>query len=298
MVEQTVSPTATALPAAVPMPGIVVQVLATAGYGLWMVMGAALALGLYTDGRGEVLAPLLAGLILVSIGLFASILRVPGASEWHGWQPLRGGLPSREGLIAMATYLPMLGVAGLARGNNDFWATRLAGAALLVLSLATLFYTSRNACRRTGVVASMASVVPAGRIVAALLAGGLCFWVCTLLQLPDTHDASAVAPTRLFLLGAALCLGVVDGLRWRALPTGQAGDHRLDASTAEPSAATQRLVAAVLAVGVPCLLLVTVDAGRYSAGLAALAALSSVIGQCLEQRLYCATYAQIMERRR
>jgi DMSO reductase anchor subunit len=298
MVDQTLSPTRTSVPMPVPMTGIVLEVLATAGYGLWMVMGGALALGLYTDGRGEVLAPLLAGLILVSVGLIASMLRVPGARQWHGWQPMGGGLPTREGLIAMATYLPMLGVAGLARGNNDFWATRVAGAALLILSLASLFYTSRNACRRAGMLAPMATVVPAGRVVAALLAGGLCFWVSCLLQLPDTHDGSAVATTRLFLMGAALTLGVVDGLRWRALPSSHAGDHRLDASTAEPSAAVQRLLGAVLAVGLPCLLLVTVDVGRYSAALATLAALSSVIGQCLEQRLYCATYAQIMERRR
>jgi hypothetical protein len=297
MVDRILSPQRAAVVTDVPMTGIVLLVLATTGYGLWMVMGASLALGLYADGRGEVLAPLLAGLIMVSAGLIASCVRVPSAHEWHGWQPLRGVLPTREGLIAMVTYLPMLAVAGLARGDNDFWATRLAGAALMFFSLATLIYTARNACRRAGVVRSMSAVIPVGQVVAALLAGGLCFWLCLVLQDVGDHGPLALATPRLCLLGAALMLGVTDGLRWRALPLAVPGQHRLDASTADPRISMQRLLAAVLAVGLPCLLLVTTGVGRYSAAFAALAALSCIIGQCLEQRLYCATYAQISARR-
>ena len=46
------------------LPLAVVQTATASGYGLWMVLGASMALGLYPDGRGEVLVPLFTGLVL------------------------------------------------------------------------------------------------------------------------------------------------------------------------------------------------------------------------------------------
>ena len=45
--------------------------------------------------------------------------------------------------MALACYLPMLAVAGLTRGDNDFWATRLAGAALMLCSVGNLIYSAQ-----------------------------------------------------------------------------------------------------------------------------------------------------------
>ncbi len=147
------------------LPIVVVQTASATGYGLWMVLGTALALGLYPDGRGDVLAPLSIGLVLVGVGLVATCLRLPFAPEWHGWNPVKRMMPTPEGMIAMATFLPMLALGGLARGGNDFWATRLAGAVLMLCSLATLVYTARGDSRGLrGPVASMANTLPsAGR---------------------------------------------------------------------------------------------------------------------------------------
>ena len=275
-------------------PTVVVQTAMAAGYGLWMVLGTALALGLYPDGRGEVLVPLSIGLVLVSLGLVATCLRLPFAPAWHGWDPVKRMMPTAEGMVAMANYLPMLALAGLARGGNDFWATRLAGAALMLCSLATLVYTARGASRHLPPsVASVANALPLGRTVSALFAGGLWFWLCVALQ--TEVPINPLNPWRLALLAVALALGVVEGMRWRALrqlaEESGAAEHFTTGRTTV-SLLAWRFTVAVLSVGLPCVLLVSHPAGPLLPVAAGLAALSCIIGQCLEQRLYGRAYAQ------
>ncbi|MBB3226688.1 hypothetical protein FHW69_001278 [Luteibacter sp. Sphag1AF] len=271
--------------------GVLLQVATATGYGLWMVLGTALAMGLYSDGRGEVLAPLTLGLVLVSLGLVAACLHLRFAPDWHGWNPLKRTMPTGEGMIAMANYLPMLALAGLARGDNDFWATRVAGAALMLCSLATLVYSARGISRRLPTaLASVANALPLGRTVSALFAGGLWFWLCVALQADSPVDP--VSPWRLALLAVALVLGVVEGARWQALrrlAEEQGTIVRLDAGGTAFSLLGRRFAAAALSVGLPCLLLV-IHGGVMHASMAGLAALSCVIGQCLEQRLYGYAY--------
>ena len=276
-------------------PLVVLQTASSTGYGLWIVLGVALALGLYPDGRGEVLVPLSIGLVLVSLGLIATCLRLPFAPSWHGWNPVKPMMPTLEGMVAMANYLPMLAVAGLARGGNDFWATRVAGAALVACSLATLIYTARSVSRRLPPgVASLANTRPLGRTVSAVFSGGLWFWVCIALQNETPIDA--LNPWRLALLAVALAVGIVEGSRWRSLR--QLAEERgvPNRFTAGRTAATTlgwRVGVAVLSVGLPCVLLVSHPAGPLLPAAAGLAALSCVIGQCLEQRLFGRAYAQL-----
>jgi hypothetical protein len=277
-------------------PLVVIQTATAAGYGLWMVLGTSLALGLYPDGRGEVLVPLSVGVVLVSLGLVATCLRLPFAADWHGWNPSKRMMPTVEGLVAMANYLPMLALAGLARGGNDFWATRLAGVALAVCTFATLVYTARSAAR--GLTANMAAVAnaqPLGRIVSAVFAGGLWFWFCVALQ--SETSLESLTPWRLGLLAVALALGIVEGMRWRALRQ-LAEERGLPERFTTGGGAARLLVGrvgvAVLSVGLPCLLMVSHPAGHLLAPAAGLAALSCVIGQCLEQRLYGRAQAQLV----
>ncbi|HXP01884.1 MAG TPA: hypothetical protein VN813_15385 [Luteibacter sp.] len=277
-------------------PIVVVQTASATGYGLWMVLGTGLALGLYPDGRGDVLAPLAIGLILVGAGLVATCLRLPFAPEWHGWNPVKRMMPTSEGMIAMANFLPMLALAGLARGGNDFWATRLAGAALMLCSLATLVYTARGDSRDLPPpLASVANAWPLGRTISALFAGGLWFWLCVTLQVETPSDP--LNPWRLALLAVALALGIVEGMRWRALRQMAEDRGNADSITRGRGAASLllwRFAVATLSVGLPCLLLVAHPGGSLHALAAGLAALSCVIGQCLEQRLYGRAYARLI----
>lgn len=277
-------------------PIVVVQTATATGYGLWIVLGTALAAGLYPDGRGEVLAPLAIGLVLTGMGLLATCLRLPFAADWHGWNPVKRMMPTPEGLAAMANFLPMLALAGLARGENDFWATRLAGAALAVGSLVTLIYTARAASRDLApTVAAIANTRPLARAVRALFAGGLWFWLCVALQTETVPGP--FNPWRLVLLAVALAVGLVEGMRWRALLQ-LAGEHGATVGLAGERGLARllgwRVAVAVLSVGLPSLLLISHPAGRAHALAAGLATLSCGVGQCLEQRLYGRAYGRLV----
>ncbi|MCX7513310.1 hypothetical protein [Frateuria sp. STR12] len=269
-------------------PAALLRMLALSGYGLWMLLGLALALGIYRGGRSEALLPLALGAVFVSIGLAVACLRLPGLSEWHGWFPARRSRPTREALLALAAYLPMLAVAGLVRGDNAFWATRLAGAALALCSLASLAYTVHRYRRRLseGVLRCSAQL-PVSRVVAAWYAGGLWLWLCLAAQDGAVHPAGT-RPWIMVLLVLALLLGLIEGLRWQALsqPEGRSAMPRTRGRTA-------RFVAALLTYAVPSLALLVVDLSDAGMPLVALAAISCLLGRTIEQRAYEAALAQL-----
>jgi len=195
-------------------------VLAGAGYGLWCLLGAALALGAYPPGRGNVLVPLGIGFLFVSVGLLSSTLHLGRpARAWRAFSQWDSSWLSREGLASLATYLPMLAVAGLARGDNLFVPTRVAGATLCACALVTL---SCTACIYTSL-----KPIPAWRdrrvlplyLLFGLWSGGLWLWAYLafnpgLLALPFALGLLALA-----LLGGGLKLGY-----WKALDAAPAGN--------------------------------------------------------------------------
>lgn len=255
------------------------RVLATSGYGLWAWLGLALALD-RQDGRSGTLIPLTAGLVLVSFGLLLAYLPWRGTTrDWYGWQPQRDSRPTRAALLAFATYLPMLAVAGLARGENDFWATRLAGAALALCSMASLAYNNYSHRRRwLGPLSSpSASQLPIKRLLFAAYAGGLWLWVSLLAQ--GQLDSPFVGFSWL-LLALAVLLGVLETLSWRSL-----GQRRAERTAALRSA---RWLAVVLTYVVPALALLLATQIATPLLAATLALSSCLLGRWLEQRQFAA----------
>jgi hypothetical protein len=256
------------------------RVLATSGYGLWAWLGMALVLG-RPDGRSGTLVPLAAGLLLAGFGLVLACLPGRGAThDWYGWQPYRDSRPTRAALLAFVTYLPMLGVAGLARGDNDFWATRLAGAALALCSLASLAYNHYDHRRRwLRPAPSPSSLFPVRRLLFAGYAGGLCLWAVTVAQGQQGSPFLGM-PWLALLLGLAMVTGLMEWRSWRSL-----GHRRPARTTALRSA---RCVSALLAYVVPALALLL--AMRIDTPLlaATLAAPSALLGRWLEQRQFAA----------
>ena len=252
------------------------RVLATSGYGLWAWLGLALLLG-YQEGRSDTLVPLAVGLILAGFGLALACLPGRGATrDWYGWRPRHDSRPTRAALLAFVTYLPMLGVAGLVRGDNAFWATRLAGAALAMCSLASLAYNNydrRQPWRR--LAPSSSSLVPVRRLLFAAYAGGLWLWAVTLAQ-GQSESLFLGRPWLLLLLVLALATATMGALRWRSLAR-----RRPDRTGALRSS---RWLAVLLAYGVPVLALVL--ALRIDTPLlaAAVAVFSCLPGRWLEQR--------------
>ena len=273
-------------PAPPAYPASLLRVLALSGHGLWMLLGLARALGIYRGGRGEALLPLALGAVFVSTGLLAACLHLPGLSEWHGWYPARRSRPTREALLVLAAYLPMLAVGGLVRGDNTFWATRAAGAALALCSAASLIYSVNRYRKRLSAGALRCSAqLPISRIVAAWYAGGLWMWLCLAAQDGAVHPAGT-RPWIMVLLMLALLLGLIEGLRWQAL--GQA-DTRSTGSRGR----TDRFVAALFTYAVPSLALLVVDLSDAGVPLVALAAVSCLLGRTIEHRAYEGVLARL-----
>ena len=266
------------------LPRMLLEVLAFTGYGMWMLLGLALALGIYSSGRGESLVPLTLGAAFVTVGLLVACLRLPAVPDWHGWRMGRGSRPTREAMIALLTYLPMLAVAGLARGDNDFWATRLAGGVLALASLATLIYTAQGfGVRRAPDLTRATSHLPVSRVVSACYAGGLWLWVCVAAQDDQTSMGSTLYWV-LSLLALALILGGVEGMRWRALHSQLIESNEKPKRIAHLSPA--RFLAAVLVYALPCVALLATGFECAPLWLSVIAAVACGLGKTLEQRLY------------
>jgi hypothetical protein len=253
------------------------RVLAVSGHGLWAWLGLALLLG-YQQGRNDTLLPLAVGLILAGFGLLLACLPGRAPRDWYGWRPRRDSRPTRAALLAFVTCLPMLGVAGLARGDNEFWATRLAGAALALCSLASLAYNNYDRRQPWRPLApSSSSLVPVRRLLFAAYAGSLWLWALSLAQ--DQSDSPFLGrPWLLLALVLAVATGTMGALRWRSL-----GQRRPERTAALRSA---RWLAMTLGYGVPVLALALAVAPQLPTPLlaAVVAVPSCLAGRWLEQR--------------
>ena len=262
---------------------MLLEALALCGYGLWMLLALALSLGIYSTGRGDALVPLSLGCIFVSAGLVAGCLHLRAIPEWHGWRIGTSQRPTREALLALATYLPMLGLAGLARGNETFWATRLASVALLVCSFSCLItsaygYRTRRLASRAGIAIQL----PVSRVLSAWYGGGLWLWVCVIFQGNLTGGDVEPLPLGIGLLLMAMLLGLVDGLGWQSLREPALGEYRHSAHGLQ----SRRFLAAIFIWVMPCLSLLLVPAMPGGRWLAFFAATACVIGKSLELWLY------------
>jgi hypothetical protein len=258
------------------------RILAASGFGLWAWLGLALLLGLYPADRNGTLMPLLVGTLLVGSGLLVACLPWRGASDWYGWRPWRDSRPSRPALLALATFLPMLAVAGLVREHNIFWATRLAGAALTACSLSSLAYTGYRFCRELSPPAQRAATsLPISRLVFAGYAGGLWLWLCVL-ALDEPKPRHGLYPWIMVLLALALLLGLLEGLAWHSL----AGSNSHGGVAREQALRPARFAAALFTYVIPCIALLLTRHEGIGLVAAALAVPSCLLGKCVERSLY------------
>lgn len=257
------------------------RILAASGYGLWAWLALALALNMYPAGRSGTLIPLSIGTVLVGIGPLVACLPWRGAADWYGWRPLRDSRPPHAAMMALVTFLPMLAVAGLARGDNAFWATRLAGVALALCSLGSLAYAGYRYRRELPPSSQrVATSLPVSRMVFAGYAGGLWLWLCTLAQ-PDLLSPIGLYPWILLLLVLALLLGLLEGLDWQTLANAQPRGTMRD-SALRPA----RFVAALFTFVLPCIALLLARHHGVDLIAAALAVPSCLAGKWLERYLY------------
>lgn len=262
---------------------MLLEVLALCGYGLWILLGLALALGIYSTGRGEALVPLTLGCVFVSAGLLLACLRLPLMPEWHGWQIGLSLRPTREALLALATYLPMLGLAGMVRGNEGFWATRLIGVALVLCSVACLVSSAYGYRARRMAQAGVTMQIPLSRLLCACYGGGWWLWVCVIFQANLAGTDIEPLPWAIGLLMLALLLGLADGLGWQQSLRKPSPSERLRRTE---DLQGRRFLAATLICAVPCLTMLVVPLVPWGRWLSLCAAIAYVVGKTIELQLY------------
>lgn len=254
------------------------RMLAISGYGVWLLLGLSLAVGVYPAGRGDALVPLTWGALLIGVAPLLACLHTRALPDWLGWRFGRGSRPTAEGLVALGSFLPAMAVAGLARGDNLFWATRLSAAALALACLVSLVFALRlpradTPFDRRAVTAS------AARILAAVYTGGLWLWLCAAAQQGD-EGVPGSGPWLLVLPLAAMGTGVLDARRWRKL-----WQWSLFSSNVSRKYVSMHVTSVILVYAVPTASLLAAWGGQ-ALWPAAVAAVSCVLGKSLEQHLY------------
>ncbi|MEP3115760.1 DmsC/YnfH family molybdoenzyme membrane anchor subunit [Nisaea sp.] len=286
-----------------------------AGYGMlvWLALHAALT-GDANPLIGWIGFPLALGLI--TAGLLSSTFHLGHPERaWRAMSQWRSSWLSREGLLAVLTYIPaLLFAAGwLLLGHNDGpW--MLAGAAAAVLALVTVYCTAMiYQCLKTIPRWHNSFTVP-GYLAMAMATGGL--WLLPLLALSGNDlQAMALSTMGFLLLSAAI--------KWRywiamdnAAPTATSGTatglaslgtvRLLEGPTTSETyvmremgykigrkhAVKLRRLAAFFGLVIPIAVLSAVLAmpgsGTMASGLVLLAAISGSVGVVVERWLYFA----------
>jgi DMSO reductase anchor subunit len=111
-----------------------------AGYGLWLWLGLIVAAGRSPPPMAA-LAALLVGFVLVTAGLLSSTAHLgKPLRAWRAFSQWRTSWLSREGIAALATYLPMLWLAWVWWNGGS--APRAAGVLLALGAIATVVCTA------------------------------------------------------------------------------------------------------------------------------------------------------------
>lgn len=198
-------------------------VLSGMGYGLWCLLGIALAIGAYPHAGTGVLVPLAFGFVLVTAGLLASTSHL-GRPEraWRALSQWRSSWLSREGIASLVTYLPMLAVAWCAYFGHAGFGLRVAGALLALCAFATVLCTANIYRSLKTIRAWRAPQVLPLYFMFALLSGGLWLWSWLLF----TSKGATGAAFPLALLALAVIAAIIKFDYWHAidaLPANTAG---------------------------------------------------------------------------
>lgn len=284
-------------------------VLAGAGYGLWCWLGAALAAGIYPLAGAGVLVPLAFGFVLVTAGLLASTAHL-GRPEraWRALTQWRSSWLSREGVVSLLTYLPMLVLAALAWTDRSGAGIRIAGGLLALGALATLLCTA-NIYRSLKTIRAwrLRQVLPLYYLF-AWLSGGLWLWT----WLAAWHAVGVAFPLALLVLAAIAA--VIKTRYWQrldGLPPNTAGHatglemlgqvrafagptteesyltHELAFVLARKHSARLRRIAVSLFTLVP-VLGIAIAVPTHAWGVALIAALACLAGLLVERWLFFA----------
>lgn len=197
------------------------------GYGLWFWLALSF---LQTPGGHPAYAAhlmgLAAGFVLVSLGLLSSTLHLgKPLRAWRAFSQWRTSWLSREGVLAVATFVPLV-VLALLLASGSAWLQPLAPALLLLLaagSLATVACTAMIYASLTPIPAWRHRLVLPAYLGFALLTGGL----GTLALLATNTPPNELAVLALLMLAVAMV--VLKRRYWRDIDRGALPSTRASA---------------------------------------------------------------------
>ncbi len=156
--------------------------LAGTGYGLWFLTGLRLLTVTQVDlagGRAGLLAMLLAGAVLTTAGLLASLAHLGQPQRaWRALSQWRSSWLSREGIAALACFPFALAAGWLVwTGTGSMAALHAGGAVLAALALITVYCTARIYTTLRTIRAWHNRYVLPGYLLLGLHGGTLCAWL-------------------------------------------------------------------------------------------------------------------------
>jgi DMSO reductase anchor subunit len=287
-------------------------VLSGLGYGIWALLGTRLALGQPVS-TATALVALAAGGALVAVGLCSSLLHLGQPQRaWRAFSQWRTSWLSREGVSAVASFVPAVVLAWLLWDGTHPVAVRCTALALIVLALVTTLCTAKIYASLKPVPAWGHELVPLVYVVMAGFTGGLAFAAMRALGgAPIDNDVAVLGifvATTLWLTkrrywrdidqplalprAAALGLPRERTVRVFERPHTEANylTKEMGFVLARRHATRLRTVASVLLAGIPVVLLlpvfliVHVDAAPWLVG----ASVSALLGAFVERWLFFA----------
>ena len=183
---------------------LIFTTLSGAGFGLWIWLGLRIAIG----GPPQAFQALGWSLLLVFAGIAVALGLL--ASFWHLGKPLRAWRAfsqwrtswlSREGVLAVASFVPALALLLLLRAGQFDIATRIVAATLALLAIATVICTAMIYASLKPIPAWRHRLVVPGYLSFALLTGGL---PMLLSSWPGAHGIDGAMPHALTAIAIAL----------------------------------------------------------------------------------------------
>ncbi len=184
------------------------------GYGLWFFIACQTLLA-GPEHPQKHLFGLLIGFVLVSVGLFSSTMHLgKPLRAWRAFSQWRSSWLSREGVLAIACFIPALIWIMQSYFNHDYVGSLILASLLAVLSIATVICTAMiYACLKPIPAWQHAYVVPA-YLLFALLTGGVLGTAMTTLPSSNIYEYVIFG----FILIASL-LGVLKRRYWKDIDT-------------------------------------------------------------------------------
>jgi DMSO reductase anchor subunit len=185
-------------------------VMSGLGYGLWGLLGWRLLVGHETS-RGVALAALALGGVLVTVGLCSSLLHLGQPQRaWRAFSQWRTSWLSREGVSAVASFVPALALAWLLWRGEAPTAVRWVALALIAMAVATTVCTAMIYASLKPVPAWRHSLVPVAYLFLAGYTGGLV--LAAMRALGGAAIDNDVAVLGIFM---ATALGLLKRRYWR-----------------------------------------------------------------------------------